>query len=251
MAAIPLTNALEQWLLERCLFLHRRNLEDRQLPAVFNFDLEMKAEEYSGVYAGGNFASMGAFSYSNSPLPIYLKVGRFSSISWGFQVTGSRHSIEWATTSNIVFDRTAMNVLAYHDEHGTGQFWGGQPAKMEKPWPVIGNDVWIGQNVTVNRGVTIGDGAIVAAFSVVTRDVAPYTIVGGNPARVFRKRFDEETIEDLLRVKWWNLDPSVIAKRDLSDVRGLIDFIDASEESIPEFSPASTTGHEIWEKFGG
>lgn len=69
---------------------------------------------------------------------------------------------------------------------------------------IIGNDVWIGYDATIMPGVTIGDGAIIATRAVVTKDVAPYEIVGGNPARVIRKRFDDETIEFLLQLQWWN-----------------------------------------------
>ncbi|WP_321996731.1 CatB-related O-acetyltransferase [Draconibacterium orientale] len=70
----------------------------------------------------------------------------------------------------------------------------------------IGNDVWIGSNSTIMPGVKIGDGAIVATNSTVTKNVEPYTIVGGNPARPIRKRFSEEQIELLLKLKWWNWD---------------------------------------------
>lgn len=69
---------------------------------------------------------------------------------------------------------------------------------------VIGNDVWIGYDATIMPGVTIGDGAIIGTRAVVTKDVAPYEIVGGNPAQVIRKRFDEETIDFLLKLQWWN-----------------------------------------------
>ena len=69
---------------------------------------------------------------------------------------------------------------------------------------VIGNDVWIGHKATIMAGVKIGDGAIVAAHSVVTKDVDPYTIVGGNPSKVIKKRFDDEQIQKLLKVQWWN-----------------------------------------------
>ena len=68
----------------------------------------------------------------------------------------------------------------------------------------IGNDVWIGYNVTIMSGVTIGDGAIIATNSTVTRDVAPYSIVGGNPAIEIKKRFSEEKIRQLLELQWWN-----------------------------------------------
>ncbi len=77
---------------------------------------------------------------------------------------------------------------------------------------VIGNDVWIGYNATIMSGVTIGDGAIIATNATVTKDVAPYTIVGGNPAKEIRKRFDEDTIKKLLDMQWWNWDIARITK---------------------------------------
>lgn len=70
----------------------------------------------------------------------------------------------------------------------------------------IGNDVWIGYEAVILSGVTIGDGAIIGSRAVVTKDVAPYTIVGGIPARVIRKRFDDEKISKLLHLKWWDWD---------------------------------------------
>ncbi|MDO8997182.1 MAG: CatB-related O-acetyltransferase [Sediminibacterium sp.] len=77
---------------------------------------------------------------------------------------------------------------------------------------IIGNDVWIGYNATIMSGVTIGDGAIIATNATVTKDVAPYTIVGGNPAKEIRKRFDEDTVKKLLEMQWWNWDIARITK---------------------------------------
>jgi virginiamycin A acetyltransferase len=71
---------------------------------------------------------------------------------------------------------------------------------------IIGNDVWVGYKATIMSGVTIGDGAIIAAHSVVTKDVEPYAIVGGNPAKLIKKRFSEERIQQLLEMAWWNWD---------------------------------------------
>lgn len=71
---------------------------------------------------------------------------------------------------------------------------------------VIGNDVWIGYNSTIMSGVKIGDGAIIATNSTIVKDVQPYTIVGGNPAQLIKKRFSDETIEKLLDLKWWDWD---------------------------------------------
>ncbi|MFK7032663.1 CatB-related O-acetyltransferase [Flavobacterium oreochromis] len=90
-----------------------------------------------------------------------------------------------------------------------GHDW--QNAMEGKSYPIkgdiiIGNDVWIGHNVTIMAGVTIGDGAIIATNSTVTKDVAPYSIVGGNPAQLIRKRFSEEIVAELLRIEWWHWD---------------------------------------------
>ena len=91
---------------------------------------------------------------------------------------------------------------------------------------VIGNDVWLGRECVIMPGVTIGDGAIVAAYSVVTKDVEPYSVVGGNPAHFIKKRFDDELISLLLQWKWWDLEGdelfenlSILVNPDLGNVR--------------------------------
>ncbi|MFV8332949.1 CatB-related O-acetyltransferase [Flavobacterium sp. ZT3P35] len=86
---------------------------------------------------------------------------------------------------------------------------GWQEAMKGKEYPnkgniVVGNDVWIGYNATIMAGVTIGDGAIIAANATVVKNVEPYTIVGGNPAKIIRKRFSETHIKLLLEIQWWN-----------------------------------------------
>jgi virginiamycin A acetyltransferase len=84
----------------------------------------------------------------------------------------------------------------------------------------VGNDVWIGQNATILPGLRIGDGAIIAANSTVTRDVEPYAIVGGNPAKLIRMRFSEAEIEELLELRWWDWDIDKIS-RNVSLLTGL------------------------------
>lgn len=84
----------------------------------------------------------------------------------------------------------------------------------------IGNDVWIGYNSTIMAGVTIGDGAIIATNSTIVKDVKPYTIVGGNPAKEIKKRFSNEIIERLLILKWWNWDIEKIS-RNVQNLTGL------------------------------
>ena len=98
------------------------------------------------------------------------------------------------------------------------------PDPSEMPFKgdtVIGNDVWIGQNAVILPGVHIGDGAIVGANSVVGSDIDPYTIVVGNPAKVLRKRFDDELIDLILRFKWWN--------RSIEEINALIPILTCSD----------------------
>lgn len=90
-----------------------------------------------------------------------------------------------------------------------------KPHMSELPFKgdtVIGNDVWIGRESVIMPGVKIGDGAIVAAYSVVTKEIPPYTVAGGNPARFIKKRFNDELTEILLKLKWWDFAPAELAE---------------------------------------
>jgi acetyltransferase-like isoleucine patch superfamily enzyme len=120
-----------------------------------------------------------------------LKIGAYCSIAPGVIIfLGGEHRTDWVTTFPFnVFWKAGCNI-------------GGNP--RSKGDVVIGNDVWIGQQALILSGVQIGDGAVVAARSTVTKSVAPYSIVGGNPAKEIRTRFDPRTIERLLQVGWWN-----------------------------------------------
>ena len=124
---------------------------------------------------------------SNTPFSMYI--GAFNSISWDIKcIVNEDHDYKSVTTWNM----------------GGGIITKDIPFKIRKKTSiVIQNDVWIGQAVTIYGGVTIHNGAVVAGNSVVTKDVPPYAIVGGNPARVIKYRFDEETIKKLLKIEWW------------------------------------------------
>lgn len=124
-----------------------------------------------------------------------LVIGRFCSIACGarFLFTSANHTLRSLSTYPfpIFFEEWDLDVAHITD------------AWDNKGDIRIGNDVWIGYEAVVMSGVTIGDGAIVAARAVVTKDVPPYTIVGGVPARPIRKRFDDATIAQLLALRWW------------------------------------------------
>lgn len=131
-----------------------------------------------------------------------LIIGRYCSIADKVEILlGGNHRIDWATT----YPFSALPEL-----------WPAAPRNRDyhtsRGDVVIGNDVWLGSGAMVLSGVTIGHGAVIAARAVVTKDVPPYAIVGGNPARVVRYRFDEATIAALLDIAWWDLSAEEVAQ---------------------------------------
>lgn len=132
-----------------------------------------------------------------------LIIGKFCSIASGtkFIMGPANHRISSVTTY-------PFHVFGGAWSERTPEHLAQLPFKGDT---VVGNDVWFGRECVIMPGVTIGDGSIVAAYSVVTRDVEPYSVVGGNPARFIKKRFDDALIELLLRLKWWDLAPDTLA----------------------------------------
>lgn len=125
-----------------------------------------------------------------------LVIGKFCSIAYGakFLFNSANHT---------------MNSLSTYPFPLFFEEWELEKKDVTEAWDnkgdiIIGNDVWIGYEAVIFAGVTIGDGAIIGARAVVTKDVPPYTIVGGMPAKPIRKRFDDEIIEELLKLKWWD-----------------------------------------------
>jgi virginiamycin A acetyltransferase len=131
-----------------------------------------------------------------------LIIGKFCSIATGvrFLMNGGNHQV--ATFSSFPF-----SIFGNGWELAAPTSW---PHKGDTH---VGNDVWIGYRATIMPGVTIGDGAVIGSMSVVTSDVPPYGIVGGNPARVIRYRFDEATIARLLALRWWDWEIERITRK--------------------------------------
>jgi len=128
-----------------------------------------------------------------------LKIGNYCSIAPGVKILlGGEHHMEYVTTYPFsLLLNEARNLPGYPYSKGD---------------VIIGNDVWVGQDAMILSGIRIGDGAVIAARSVVTRDVAPYSVVVGAPARHIKFRFSQDTIDALLGIAWWNWPASEIKK---------------------------------------
>lgn len=142
---------------------------------------------------------IGDFSYINyNTIVNVATIGRFCSIGPNCVIgLGNHPTKKIVSTSPYIYAKSAFLDKGYYDEHSP---------------VIIGNDVWVGANVTILNGVQIGDGAIIAANSVVRGYVPPYTIYGGCPARLIRKRFTGDEIDFLLKLEWWNKDDAWIKK---------------------------------------
>lgn len=138
----------------------------------------------------GKCSSMGTMSAAYD-----CEIGNFCNIARECYIGGASHPLDYVSTSVCFYLKENYNGICYN-EHNYN--WHTKT--------FIGNDVWIGIRTVVLGGVTISDGAVIGAGSIVTKDVGPYEIWAGNPARFIRKRFDDDTIEKLLQSKWWNWD---------------------------------------------
>ena len=151
---------------------------------------------------GNSQILLGRFSYGFENITVRqwgegasLKIGAFCSIANSITVfLGGNHRADWITT--FPFGHI------FQDELG-GDHIKGHPKTNGDV--TIGNDVWVGSGVTIMSGVFIGDGAVLAANSTVVKDVEPYSVVGGNPAKTLKKRFDSEVVDLLLALEWWLL----------------------------------------------
>ena len=149
-------------------------------------------------------SSIRKYTYVQANSNIYnAEIGPFCSIASGVTIGLAEHPTHMVSTSPIFYDNTQPLPYFFTDKKLFSE---------NLPRTTIDADVWIGQGVMIKSGITIGVGAVIGAGAVVTNDVDPYSIVGGVPAKLIRKRFDEDICEELLESKWWEIDENKIQK---------------------------------------
>ena len=172
------------------------------------------------------YASLGDYSYLGEHCDVAAAdIGKFCAIANSVRIGAPNHPMGRPSQHRFSYVPEYYEASATRDR----DFF----AKRRGDRVIVGNDVWIGHAAILLPGVTIGDGAVIAAGAVVSRDVAPYTIVGGVPARAIRKRFDDEVAASLQRIAWWDWPNDLIFER-LADFRS-----EAIAEFCRRYDPAA------------
>ena len=172
--------------------------------ALFCVLQDAVVDKTAAICSGVRFyrGKIGKYSYiGNNSFVSDTDIGSFTSISTDCYIGGTSHPTDWVSTSPVFhkWENIMKKNFARHE------------FEIFKR-TTIGNDVWIGNRVMIKAGVKISDGAVVGMGSIVTKDIGSYEIWAGNPARLIRKRFDDETIDALEKMKWWEWDDNKIEK---------------------------------------
>lgn len=182
---------------------------------------------------------VGAFSHLNGGFIQNVFIGRYCSFARDVQIGHGFHPHDWLSVSPLQYSPGYRGFSEFAARTASGKAEVSvQPFVYGKP-TVIGNDVWIGNHAFITDGVTIGDGAIIGAGSVVTKDVEPYMIVTGNPARPLRARFEPALVERMQRLQWWRFTLADLGPVDFSKPSAVLDHLEhlISNNQISEYRP--------------
>lgn len=180
----------------------------------------------ASVHAG---SFVGAFTFVNMDSVIFpnVRIGKFCSIARGCEIGVADHPMHLLSSHTFQYNTVLFPSYPGYDFKRSIKHTAHSPTE-------IGSDVWIGAQCVIRSGVKIGHGAVVGANSVVTKDIEPYAIYVGSPARKIRYRFDESVVEELVNSNWWNLPPEVIFTLPFSELNQCIEMINQYKSSLKE-----------------
>jgi acetyltransferase-like isoleucine patch superfamily enzyme len=233
---VRFSSAMEDFLADSSIFLRFRRDTRHVIPlgTELRFTGPIYAEP-EATFSHGGFWGSGAFSYSLSNLTQDTELGRYCSVAPGTEITGAEHPLDYISTHPFTCAQQFTDL--YMRDYGEAPDPG--PFEIDRGPVRVGNDVWIAQRVLIRRGVTIGDGAVIAAGSVVVKDVPPFAVVGGVPARVLRYRFPDALIERIQRVAWWQYHVADFAGLDVTNPERFVDGVEerVAAGTIAPFTP--------------
>jgi acetyltransferase-like isoleucine patch superfamily enzyme len=233
---VELTTASLKWLEDHQISFHNRFKVRLRPGDKVQFKDALTVEPYVGFHAGYNLYELGLMSYSNSSLPLDIKVGRYCSLAWGIDIPSYNHPHKCVSTSLFTHDSETDLVMRFIEDFPDGRSINYVP-NLQKGPITIDNDVWIGQHAALLGGIKIGTGSVVAAHSVVTKSVPPYAVVGGNPARIIRYRFPPDIVQRLLISKWWEYKFTDFADLDLHDPERFATQFELRRPQIAPYHP--------------
>lgn len=194
-----------------------------------NKNTVLEGHNYVGRWSSVCNTTLGFASYIGAHTALNnVCIGKFCSIGSNVSVLDGTHpTSDFVSTHPAFYAKQNASALPYVSENKFQEF---PTADAQNHAVVIGNDVWIGNDVRLVGGVTIGDGAVVGACALVTHDVAPYSIVGGVPAKVIKMRFPADIVQRLLKTSWWNRDESWIRTHaeDFDDIEKLLLMLESA-----------------------
>jgi acetyltransferase-like isoleucine patch superfamily enzyme len=225
---------------------HRLSFGDRKregLPLI-DFYKSARIEQYADYTNGTALCTIGAFSYQMAG-GLTVNMGRYCSVADHTSIMGERHPVEHVTTSTFPYRAPRPSFRWAREDLLGGSTQMVPPRVLTAPVPVLQHDVWTGNHALLQRGITLHTGCVVGAGAVVTKDVPPYAIAGGNPARIIRMRFRDDVIDRLLASRWWEYHPSVVFACDITDPARFLDQLAAQRDSFAPFAPKILTWDQV------
>lgn len=244
MLAVTVNQKLAQLCQEKNISMfYNRPVEEGQ---VFYFSYETKVEPFARAGAN-NLLNIGAFSYivSGDESLFRARFGRFCSVARNVTIADGHHPIHALSSSPYTYGDFELNIP---DEFR----YKNPPIVFEHHYGIadIGHDVWIGESAIIKAGVTVGSGAVIASGSVVVKDVPPYAIVGGNPAKIIKMRFPENIVEKLLELRFWDLHIKHLQHVDFSNIyKAIVQLEDIAEGGCEMANYGSLTYNDIQNAF--